>query len=65
MLRLLQDWMRAELYRRGYAEVITPHIYKADIWKTSGHYDFYRENMYFFEIDEGEGQRRPSTASSR
>ncbi|MBA4370976.1 MAG: threonine--tRNA ligase, partial [Coriobacteriaceae bacterium] len=56
VLRLLQDWERAEHYRRGYAEIITPHIFKADIWKTSGHYDFYRENMYFFEIDEGEGQ---------
>ena len=56
MLRLLQEWERAELYRRGYEELITPHIYKADMWKISGHYDNYRENMYFFEIDEGEGR---------
>jgi threonyl-tRNA synthetase len=56
ILRLLQDWLRAELYRRGYVEAITPHLYKADVWKTSGHYDFYRENMYFFEIDEGDGR---------
>ncbi|MGB4593967.1 MAG: threonine--tRNA ligase [Coriobacteriia bacterium] len=56
ILRLLQDWLRAELYRRGYVEAITPHIYKADVWKISGHYDFYRENMYFFEIDEGDGR---------
>ncbi len=56
MIRLLQDWMRDELYRRGYVESITPHIYKADVWKISGHYDFYRDNMYFFEIDEGEGR---------
>ncbi|HEX9093298.1 MAG TPA: threonine--tRNA ligase, partial [Coriobacteriia bacterium] len=56
ILRLLQDWLRAELYRRGYVEAITPHLYKADVWKTSGHYDFYHENMYFFEIDEGDGR---------
>jgi len=56
ILRLLQDWLRAELYRRGYVEAITPHLYKADVWKTSGHYDFYKENMYFFEIDEGDGR---------
>ncbi|TLM72195.1 MAG: threonine--tRNA ligase, partial [Actinobacteria bacterium] len=56
VLRLLQDWERAEHYRRGYTEIITPHIFKADVWKTSGHYDFYRENMYFFEVDEGEGR---------
>jgi threonyl-tRNA synthetase len=56
VLRLMQDWLRAELYRRGYVEAITPHIYKTDVWKISGHYDFYHENMYFFEIDEGDGR---------
>ena len=56
VLRLLQHWERAELYRRGYEELITPHIYKSDTWKISGHYDNYRENMYFFEIDEGDGR---------
>jgi threonyl-tRNA synthetase len=56
VLRLLQEWERAELYRRGYEELITPHMYKADTWKISGHYDYYRDNMYFFEIDEGEGK---------
>ncbi len=56
VLRLLQEWMRQELYRRGYEEAITPHLYKSDVWKTSGHYDFYRENMYFFETDEGDGR---------
>ncbi len=56
VLRIIQEWLRAELYRRGYDEVITPHIYKADVWKTSGHWDNYRENMYFFQVDEGEGK---------
>ncbi len=56
VLRLLQEWERTELYRRGYEELITPHIYKAETWKISGHYENYRDNMYFFEIDEGEGK---------
>ncbi|MEI7813745.1 MAG: threonine--tRNA ligase [Coriobacteriia bacterium] len=56
VLRLLQEWLRGVLYERGYVEVITPHIYKADVWKISGHYENYRENMYFFEIDEGDGR---------
>jgi len=56
VLRLLQQWLRGVLYERGYVEVITPHIYKADVWKISGHYENYRENMYFFEIDEGDGK---------
>ena len=53
VIRLLQEWLRNDLYARGYEEVITPHIYKSDVWKTSGHYDYYKENMYFFNINEG------------
>ncbi len=53
IVRTMQEWLRKELYRRGYEEVITPHVYKSDVWKTSGHYDFYKENMYFFNINEG------------
>ncbi|MRS13074.1 MAG: threonine--tRNA ligase [Actinobacteria bacterium] len=52
----LVEWLSADLYERGYVEIRTPHIYKADVWKTSGHWDFYRENMYPFQIDEGEGK---------
>ncbi|MRR11498.1 threonine--tRNA ligase, partial [bacterium] len=56
VLRMIQEWLRAELYRRGYDEAITPHVYKADVWKISGHWDNYRENMYFFQVDEGDGR---------
>lgn len=54
VIRTLQEWLRRDLYARGYEEVITPHIYNADVWKTSGHYDFYKDNMYFFNINEGD-----------
>ena len=53
VVRTMQEWLRKELYRRGYEEVITPHVYKSGVWKTSGHYDFYKENMYFFNVNEG------------
>ena len=56
VLRLLQEWLRGVLYSRGYVEVITPHIFKSDVWKISGHYENYRDNMYFFEVDEGDGR---------
>ncbi len=56
VLRMIQEWMRAELYRRDYVEAITPHVYKADVWKISGHWDNYRDNMYFFQVDEGDGR---------
>jgi len=39
--------------KNGYKLVVTPHIAKAGLWKTSGHYDYYIENMYtFFKNDE-------------
>ncbi len=47
----LVDYVR-ELYRRyGYSEVITPQILDASLWKKSGHYEHYRDNMYFTEVD--------------
>ncbi|MCL2827042.1 MAG: threonine--tRNA ligase, partial [Eggerthellaceae bacterium] len=56
IIRTMQEWLRRDLYARGYQEVITPHIYNADVWKTSGHYDFYHDNMYFFQINEGDDE---------
>lgn len=56
VLHELIEWLSADLYERGYVEIRTPHIYKADVWKTSGHWDYYRENMFPFTVDEGEGK---------
>jgi threonyl-tRNA synthetase len=56
VLHELIEWLSADLYERGYQEIRTPHIYKADVWRTSGHWDYYQENMYPFQIDEGEGK---------
>jgi len=52
VIRTLQEWLRRDLYKLGYEEVITPHVYNAEVWKQSGHYYFYQDNMYFFDIDE-------------
>jgi len=47
----LENFLKKEHRRRGYELVATPHIYNSNLWKTSGHYGYYKENMYFFEID--------------
>ncbi len=53
MLRtLLEDFERKEHLKRDYEIVVGPQILKTDLWKRSGHYDNYRENMYFTEVDE-------------
>lgn len=53
MLRyLLEDFERKEHLKRGYQFVVGPHILKLDMWKKSGHFDNYRDNMYFTKIDD-------------
>jgi threonyl-tRNA synthetase len=53
MLRtLLEDFERKEHLKRGYDIVVGPQMLKTELWQRSGHYDNYRENMYFTEVDE-------------
>jgi threonyl-tRNA synthetase len=53
MLRtLLEDFERREHLKRGYDIVLGPQILKKELWQRSGHYENYRENMYFTEVDE-------------
>ncbi|MDP9021792.1 MAG: threonine--tRNA ligase [Actinomycetota bacterium] len=42
----MEDWARDEHLRRGYQPVYTPHLAKGMLWETSGHLDYYRENMF-------------------
>ncbi|MDP3097791.1 MAG: threonine--tRNA ligase [Syntrophales bacterium] len=49
---IMEEWERKEHLKRGYDLVIGPQILKVDLWKRSGHFDHYRENMYFTEVDE-------------
>ena len=44
--QIIEDFWKAEHRKRGYEIVYTPHIAKVNLWKTSGHWDFYRENLY-------------------
>lgn len=58
--KLIEDFWRDEHLRRGYSLLCTPHIARRDLWKTSGHLDFYFENMYApMVIDEVEYQLKP------
>jgi threonyl-tRNA synthetase len=44
--QIIEDFWKVEHRKRGYDIVYTPHIAKLNLWKTSGHWDFYRENLY-------------------
>ncbi len=53
MLRyLIESFEQKEHIKRGYEFVKGPEILRTDLWKKSGHFDHYRENMYFTEVDE-------------
>jgi len=55
----LLDYLRSLYRRRGYQEVITPQALDVGLWKTSGHYEKYKDNMYFTEVDEREYALKP------
>src|ERR1700740_3330464 len=57
---LIENWLRDELLKRGYDLVFTPHIMRLDLWKTSGHANFYRENMFGpVEVEKADYQLKP------
>ena len=55
----LMDFWREEHWRRGYMEVSTPIILDRALWVQSGHWDNYRENMYFTSIDDRDFAIKP------
>lgn len=61
---LLEDFERREHLKRGYHFVVGPHILKLDMWKKSGHFENYRENMYFTKVDEVEYGIKPMNCLS-
>src|SRR5947199_225761 len=55
----LVEFVRALYARYGYTEVITPLIYKTELYKQSGHYDLFREDMFFIKVEEDEYGVKP------
>jgi len=60
----LVDYIRGLYGRYGYREVITPQIFDSELWKRSGHYDNYQENMYFAPLEEREFGVKPMNCPS-
>ena len=60
----LVNYMRSLYARQGYSEVITPMAIDVGLWKTSGHYDHYVDNMYFTTVDEREYALKPMNCPS-
>jgi threonyl-tRNA synthetase len=56
---LLVEYIRGLYGRYGYSEVVTPLIYKTDLWKTSGHYEVFRDDMFLMNVHDGEYGVKP------
>ena len=58
--QIIEDFWKAEHMKRGYDIVYTPHIAKLDLWKTSGHWEFYRDYLFSpMEIEEQQYMLKP------
>jgi threonyl-tRNA synthetase len=58
--KIIEDWMRDQYLARGYSLVYTPHVMRRDLWKTSGHANFYSDNMFKpMDLDDAEYQLKP------
>lgn len=55
----LLDWWRKEHIEAGYKEIKTPIILSGDLWEESGHWDHYKNNMYFSKIDDRDFAIKP------
>jgi threonyl-tRNA synthetase len=56
----IEDWLREQLLASGYDLVFTPHVMRRHLWETSGHTNFYRENMFGpMEVENDEYQLKP------
>ena len=55
----LESYWKQEHYMRGYSEIRTPLILNEQLWRTSGHWDHYKDNMYFTQIDEEDYAIKP------
>jgi threonyl-tRNA synthetase len=59
LLRLIESEVQDQLRKRGYEEIKTPQVLDVELWHRSGHWDNYRENMYFTESGERQYAIRP------
>jgi threonyl-tRNA synthetase len=59
LLRLIEAEVQAQLRKRGYREIATPQVLDEELWHRSGHWDNYRDDMYFMQSDERRLALRP------
>jgi len=59
LLGLIEEEVREQLDRRGYQEIATPQVMDEELWHRSGHWENYKDDMYFMEVDDRRFALRP------
>ncbi|KKR26746.1 MAG: Ser-tRNA(Thr) hydrolase, threonyl-tRNA synthetase, threonyl-tRNA synthetase [Candidatus Peregrinibacteria bacterium GW2011_GWE2_39_6] len=60
----LTNFLRREYRKRNYQEVVTPLVYDKSLWEQSGHWEHYKENMFFMEVDGSKASLKPMNCPS-
>jgi len=60
----LQEFIREEYRKRGFKEVVTPNIFNSELWKTSGHWQHYSEDMFTFKVEKDDWAMKPMNCPS-
>jgi len=60
----LLSFLREQYVKRGYKEVVTPQLFNKALWEKSGHWQFYKENMFLLPVDEAEFSLKPMNCPS-
>ncbi|POS88338.1 putative threonyl-tRNA synthetase, partial [Erysiphe pulchra] len=47
----ITSFLKEQYWKRGYNEVISPNMYNSELWKTSGHWDYYKDDMFTFNVE--------------
>ncbi|GAM83274.1 hypothetical protein ANO11243_012600 [Dothideomycetidae sp. 11243] len=55
----LQSFLRSEYWKRGYQEVMSPNMYNSALWKQSGHWQHYKDDMFTFEVEKDQWALKP------
>lgn len=55
----LQTFLRSEYWRRGYQEVMSPNMYNSSLWKQSGHWQHYKDDMFTFKVEKDDWALKP------
>ena len=55
----LLEFLRDEYWKRGYQEVITPNMYNTELWKRSGHWQHYQDDMFTFDVEKDKWALKP------